>query len=74
MVNDARIAIGKNPIGFINPTVSCHFYPSIRNDVKCCYLHRFIRIPLLMPLTTSRKAEMKDVTLRDSLLSQGGIL
>lgn len=23
MVNDARLAVGKSPIGFINPTVSC---------------------------------------------------
>lgn len=27
MVNDARLAVGKSPIGFINPTVSVYIKP-----------------------------------------------
>ena len=27
LINDARITIGKNPVGFLNPTV-CFFLPS----------------------------------------------
>ncbi|KAF8173454.1 peptidase S8/S53 domain-containing protein [Pholiota molesta] len=33
MVNDARIAIGKNPIGFINPIIYSHSFVGAFNDI-----------------------------------------
>jgi tripeptidyl-peptidase I len=37
MINDARLAAGKGPIGFINPTVRPHhfFVPFLADDLWC---------------------------------------
>ena len=34
LINDARIAVGKNPVGFLNPTVRFSFISQVDSESK----------------------------------------
>lgn len=51
-VNDARLAIGKKPIGFINPTVSVNYY----------FLRECIRSALLQIYSSAFQGAFNDIT------------
>lgn len=37
MINDARLAVGKSPIGFINPTIYSTRFAGLFNDITVGY-------------------------------------
>ncbi|KAJ3512186.1 hypothetical protein NLJ89_g3668 [Agrocybe chaxingu] len=56
MVNDARLAIGKKPIGFINPTIYSDFFGGAFNDITSggnqgCGTSGFTAVPGWDPVT-----------------------
>ncbi|KAI0922999.1 hypothetical protein AcV5_009837 [Taiwanofungus camphoratus] len=74
-VNDARLAAGKGPIGFINPTVRRHFLPagiSVKPDLTASY--RSTLQPSWRHSTTSQLDRTLDVEQLVSMRSLVGTL
>ena len=74
MINDARLTIGKRPIGFINPTVCAYslFY-SLRFDLRITLLFfRFTPKYFVTLFMTSHLEATKAAAPMDSVLFQDG--
>lgn len=71
MVNDARLTIGKKPIGFINPAVSCA-YGCVHD--KSDFSHRYTLTLSSLLFMTSRLEATKGVTPLALALFPDGIL
>ena len=73
MVNDARIAQGKPRIGFINPTVGSHRFPTSGLSLTRHFVTRFTRLTSRRVSTMSPTEQILDAALWDSMRLKAGI-
>ena len=72
-INDARLAIGKKPIGFINPTVCESRFPTLVMLILSLTAHRSTRTTSGVRSMTSQMVRTLDAERKVSVLSQDGI-